>query len=92
MNNTHHIRRFLNLPGHPSTASIEVTITQSQGNVLERNQFNAGLKITDCHRGVTLLLMGNSKENKENSVYKLEQIIDVCSQALDIIKATNEAD
>jgi len=84
-------REFLNMPKHGSFASII-------GSVYIRKYYNEGLlteywpssslSISDCDKRINLEL--SVTENLENSLYKLNKIIEIATQLRDGIVEANK--
>jgi len=75
-------REFLNLPNKGSSAHIIGKIgleKEFKDNKLHRVYSNNTLQISDCNNKINLEISTN-KEYAENSIYKLDKLIEVLTQ------------
>mgnify|MGYP006197393643 CR=1 FL=1 len=72
-----HKRRFLNKEGFHSTAAISIKIEDDK----EHNYAYSEISISDCSRSITLTLEFDTKEEIDNSLYKLDAIMLTCLEA-----------
>lgn len=76
-------KEFLNLPGQEELAAILVSIRKQNWNnepdSLYRN-VSYNLVISDCNKQVYLDIDDDSEFNQENSLFKIDTLIDTLSQ------------
>lgn len=79
-------RRFLNKNGHHSVAAISVTVNH------EKEEFyfspiEVEFSISDCTRKISLNIDTETEDKLNNSLFKLQQIIEVCQNAKDCLES-----
>lgn len=67
-------REFINRPGHHSTAFIYAVVDRSRAT----DEYNGeiSLELSDCCRRVSLSIDIDCKESRENSLHKLDTLIE----------------
>ena len=70
------VSSLLNKPKFHSTAAIAIKIS------LDYNFPSGHLYISDCTRTISLNLDFDSEEEMDNSLFKLNKIVDVCNAAI----------
>jgi hypothetical protein len=81
-------REFLNQPGKGSAACIIAKVTkikEFKNEVLTEDFVESELSISDCNNKINLSI-GVSKDNIENSIYKLNKLIDVLTELKGVIE------
>lgn len=73
------LRRFLNKPGHEGLGALLLTCELEEYR--NPNNPTGNLQISDCSRMITLDLKGWDKATTDNTIFKLDQIIDACEKA-----------
>lgn len=77
-------RRFLNKNGYHSVAAICCTISKGNGGFYFIDvEFN----ISDCNRVITLDLNTNSEADLDNNIFKMQQLIDACTNVRDCLES-----
>jgi hypothetical protein len=80
-------REFLNQPDKGSSAHIlarVAEISEFKDDILTEKFIDTELSISDCNNKIHLNL-GVSKENFDNTIYKLNKLIEVLTQVKDTI-------
>lgn len=78
-------KRFLNEGTYHSTASI-VGIVE----IDSLHYGNSYLYISDCSRTISLVMDIQNKKDRKNSIFKLKQIIETCSNMVTSLEALKE--
>lgn len=90
MKNLFEERRFLNRNGFHSTASICVTINEDDEREYSRNfsPIEVDFSMSDCSRTINLAIDTYTIKELENSLFKLQQIEEVCRKAREALEKT----
>lgn len=80
----------LNKPGFHSVSAIAYRVTVSKGYGSKKWWTSGSLQISDCTRAIELDLDASTKEQLENSMYKLDTIIQMCEQAKKDIQTAHD--
>ena len=73
----HTDRRFLNLPDSEDTGSVQGTILWKSGyNEESEGYVSYNMSILDCHKRIELNFDGTTKEHRENSLNKIDNLIE----------------
>ena len=67
-------RQFINRPGHHSTAFIHAVVDRSR--VSDEYGGDTTLEISDCCRKISLSIDQDSEQARENSLHKLDTLIE----------------
>lgn len=88
MENKFSQKLFLNKDGFNSIAAIGINITVPDEKDI---YFEGGeILISDCNRQISLDLDFSSKEEIDNSLFKLHRIINICVNTLGFIKSNKK--
>lgn len=80
-------RRFLNRNGFHSTAAICITINED-GQYKQFSPIEVEFSMSDCNRTISLSIDTSSEDELNNSLFKLEQIEEVCRKAKEALEKT----
>lgn len=84
--------RVLNKPGFHSVAAIAYRVSISKGYGSKKWWTSGSLQISDCTRVIELDLDSTTAPQLDNSLHKLDTIIEMCEQAKkDLQKAHTKA-
>lgn len=78
-------KKFLNKDGYHSIAAIAVNLDDPLDNFV-----TGSIQISDCSRIIELHLDLLSEKDIENSLYKLNSILEVCLQAKEYLQENKE--
>lgn len=84
-------RRFLNENGFHSTAAICITINDDEGEYANFSPIEVDFSMSDCNRTISLSLDTSSEDELDNSLFKLQQIEEVCRKAKIALDKTRAA-
>ena len=74
-------REFLNLPGHHSMANIVTDIKKYNGDEEKGERWiDIHVGIADCNRSISLAFDYEDKEGRENSLHKVDTLINVLTE------------
>ncbi len=81
-------KEFLNLPGHNGMANIVAQITKNQWNSDDELYRNLELKLdfADCDRKVSMDLGYHNDYDRENTLHKVDTMIDVLSEFREVLE------
>lgn len=88
MKNVFDERRFLNKNGFHSTAAICITIIDDEGVYKDFSPIEVDFSMSDCNRTISLSIDTSSEAELNNSIFKLEQIEEVCRKAKEALEKT----
>jgi|AntDeeMinimDraft_6_1070357.scaffolds.fasta_scaffold03654_4 Ser-tRNA(Ala) deacylase AlaX len=74
-------RRFLNQSNYHTTANVVAKISSEFYNERPYCDFH----ISDCNRTISLDIDSDNEDDLKNSIYKMEQIIDVATEMKDAL-------
>jgi len=74
-------KEFLNLPGHHGMANIVAYIVDDKWDKSDKLERDVDIKldIADCSRVISMSIDDYSKDDRENSLYKVDTLIEVLS-------------
>lgn len=87
MKNIFDDRRFLNRNGFHSTSSICVTINEDKADSYF-SPIYVEFSMSDCNKTIHLSIDTSTEKELDNSLFKLEQIEEVCRKAKEALEKT----